>query len=605
MHPAQFLRPPTRGGLGVLLAAFLLAFGLAAPSSARTGTPDNAGEWTRPFEEDAGVPRCQSASSGSRLCKPVAQAAAVLPDGRVVYFEGVESYGGGRGSGSPEPSGAGHSRALDLRTGEAQFARPELRLDESAHPGPGDSSEDAPGAPGLPKSFVLPEMGGDPGGSVDTSPDEGVLFCSDLTTLSDGRVLVAGGNGPAGPPGRGGEVPNAGLVEGRQSARLYDWRTDTWRSAAAMNHPRHYPGVVELADGKVLVAGGVSRAISGTESLGVRRTETYDPAADSWTENHTGPESETALPLQPRLFLAPNGKVFYNGVGELWGSAGQGVDQALYGMQRFFDPRTKQWEAVGPSPYGARSDAFEIPLMLDPPYDQMTLLTVGGTLGGVGGAGMHLATVTTVDRLGNFFANRTAEMRHPRWSPSGVLLPDGGVFVVGGAYKDEVTSPGVPVTAPELYNPYKGEWREMADQARDRTYHHSALLLPDMRVLVGGHAPAVTAAGAEGAQLFSAGEPDASFEIWSPPYLYRGDRPKITRVQAGIAFGQRFPLGTPEAGDIEAVVLLRTPSPQHGSDSDQRGLLLEFERTGSTMLTVKAPPTAWPPRRATTTWWSG
>lgn len=357
-----------------------------------------------------------------------------------------------------------------------------------------------------------------------------------------------------------------------------------------MNHPRHYPGVVELADGKVLVAGGVSRAISGTESLGVRRTETYDPAADSWTENHTGPESETALPLQPRLFLAPNGKVFYNGVGELWGSAGQGVDQALYGMQRFFDPRTKQWEAVGPSPYGARSDAFEIPLMLDPPYDQMTLLTVGGTLGGVGGAGMHLATVTTVDRLGNFFANRTAEMRHPRWSPSGVLLPDGGVFVVGGAYKDEVTSPGVPVTAPELYNPYKGEWREMADQARDRTYHHSALLLPDMRVLVGGHAPAVTAAGAEGAQLFSAGEPDASFEIWSPPYLYRGDRPKITRVQAGIAFGQRFPLGTPEAGDIEAVVLLRTPSPQHGSDSDQRGLLLEFERTGSTMLTVKAPP---------------
>jgi hypothetical protein len=44
-------------------------------------------------------------------------------------------------------------------------------------------------------------------------------------------------------------------------------------------------------------------------------------------------------------------------------------------------------------------------------------------------------------------------------------------------------------------------------------------------------------------------------------------------------------------------VLLRTPSPQHGNDSDQRALRLEFSRSGERTLTATAPPsgTAAPP----------
>ena len=49
-------------------------------------------------------------------------------------------------------------------------------------------------------------------------------------------------------------------------------------------------------------------------------------------------------------------------------------------------------------------------------------------------------------------------------------------------------------------------------------------------------------------------------------------------------------LRTPDAAEIASVVLLRTPSPQHVMDPDQRGLTLSFTRTGPEILEVVAPP---------------
>ena len=76
----------------------------------------------------------------------------------------------------------------------------------------------------------------------------------------------------------------------------------------------------------------------------------------------------------------------------------------------------------------------------------------------------------------------------------GVLLPTGEVMVFSGADSDEVVLPGTgePVTTPELFDPTTETWRPMASQGRPRTYHNTAMLLPDGRVLVGGHAPIST-----------------------------------------------------------------------------------------------------------------
>jgi hypothetical protein len=83
---------------------------------------------------------------------------------------------------------------------------------------------------------------------------------------------------------------------------------------------------------------------------------------------------------------------------------------------------------------------------------------------------------------------------------------------------------------------------------------------------------------------------DPSFEVWTPPYLFRGPRPTVTRVQRGVGYGEAFTISTPDADLIESVLLLRTPSPGHVNDSDQRALRLDFTRGAGDVLTATAPP---------------
>jgi hypothetical protein len=548
----------------VLLACPLLLFVAAPPSSARRGTPDNVGLWGEPFEDGALCPATPG-GGGNDLCKPVAKGTAVLPDGRVIYVDGAESRPASGDKGAPAPQdGAGQSRVLDLRSGSPEFVVP-----PSAQEG------------------------------EEADPDRRLLQCADLVTLADGRILAVGGNGSSGvatPAGAPVGIPGGDALDpqGSPTARLFDWRTNSWQVAGAMNHGRWYGGAVTLADGKVLVAGGLNRVVNGTESSQVRVSETYDPATDTWTENNNGPESESTLPLQPRLFLAPNGKVLYNAGGQMWGPFGQSPDEAFYGFQQFYDPETQQWEKANRPSLGTRAGAAQVPLMMDPPYDQMTILTFGGTMGPSPGSGaaVNIATLSTVDKNGNIANSDTGDLERARTFASGVLLPDGSVLAIGGADTDDVLAPGsgVAVHSAEQYNPGKRIWAEVADHTRDRDYHSSAVLLPDMRVLLGGHAPAPGEAQAGAGELFSNTDPDPSFEIYSPRYLFRGSRPVITGAQAGIAYNEKFKIRTDEPDGIAGVVLLRIASPQHATDSDQRSLRLDYSRTGSTTLEAIAPP---------------
>jgi hypothetical protein len=514
------------------------------PARGAAGRPEVVGAWTPPFQEGGkGTPRCQ-ADAG---CTPVAVEAAVLPDGRVFYFEGVEDQtpGGGPPAAWPGPSplgGEGQARILDLRSGTPEWTTPP--------PPPGD------------------------------------LRCADLTQLPDGRLLIVGG------------------TDGN-NAVLFDPATGSFRPAAPMRQGRWYPHVALGPDGRATVFGGATR-LGGDTPLGqARRTETYQAETDTWVDNDAGPASQTGLPLQPRIVLAPNGRFLYAAAGQMWGPFGQSPDEGTTALYQFYDPKKKTWSVSGPAPFGARSGAFVVPLRLEAPYDQMTLVTFGGVLGPSPGSWLPanpLTTLTTVDANGAVSSRTTGNLNHARWFGSGVLLPDGKVLAVGGDDKDDAFAPGlaVAVRIPELYDPATGTWTEVAPQARDRGYHNVALLLPDMRVLLGGNAPIPAGYGDSHHDVgrpFANNDADPSFEIWSPPYLFRGPRPVVTHVQRGLPYGDSFEITTPDAGLIESVVLLRTPSPEHGNDSDQRALELEFTRTADDRLTATAPPsgTAAPP----------
>src|SRR5918999_3795312 len=114
-----------------VVAATLLIGGMVNTSSAQiVGTPDVVGQWTDPFEEGgAGVPRCVPSNDGSGfvVCKPAAQASAMLPDGRIMYYNGIESQENARGPSalSLSPSARdSQARVLSLSSGRPEWVVP-------------------------------------------------------------------------------------------------------------------------------------------------------------------------------------------------------------------------------------------------------------------------------------------------------------------------------------------------------------------------------------------------------------------------------------------------------------------------------------------------
>ena len=83
------------------------------------------------------------------------------------------------------------------------------------------------------------------------------------TSLTDGRVLVAGGY-------------NNGLY--LASAELYDPATRNWTLTGSLNFGRYGHTTTLLPDGKVLVASGLVAYLVYTPSA-----ELYDPATGNWT----------------------------------------------------------------------------------------------------------------------------------------------------------------------------------------------------------------------------------------------------------------------------------------------------------------------------------
>ena len=84
------------------------------------------------------------------------------------------------------------------------------------------------------------------------------------TLLPDGKVLVAGGY-------------SSGTLS---SAELYDPTTGTWTPTNSMANGRHYHTATLLLNGQVLVAAGAEEAGSNTT---LSSAELYDPATGTWT----------------------------------------------------------------------------------------------------------------------------------------------------------------------------------------------------------------------------------------------------------------------------------------------------------------------------------
>lgn len=243
-------------------------------------------------------------------------------------------------------------------------------------------------------------------------------------------------------------------------------------------------------------------------------------------------------------------------------------------------------------------------------YSRAEFLTSGGTLTAFAGTspGTYLATdssrIDSVDLTGGgmaYSSRLTGKLNQRRWFSTGVMLPDQSVMVFNGADRDGVVLPGLDVATrrAERFDPVIETWKPMATANRMRTYHNTATLMPDGRVLIGGHAP-ITTAYLSAINLQSLGfSPndgrDPSFEIYSPPYVSRTDRPVIdsTTVEpVNVERDSLFTVKTSDAAVVDKVQLIRFTDLTHLVDADQRSVEIPIVSRLGSKVQIKLPTNA-------------
>lgn len=353
----------------------------------------------------------------------------------------------------------------------------------------------------------------------------GDLHCAGHATLADGRVIVIGG-------------VNVDPFIGINVTATFDPATSTWENKTPMRFARWYPTATTLADGQLL-------ATSGTDQNKVKVTtpEVYDPGTDSWRTL-----TARTQPIYPWMYQLPNGKVFEaapKSTTALLDTAGSGS---------WTPGPTSGWDNGN----GCCSESGAM-------YGIGKIIRSGGNDPAIARTGTIDMTAASPQWT------ETAPMAFPRRRHNMVLLADGSVMAVGGTrVADDATQ---AVLAGEIWNPDTRAWTTVAAMSQPRMYHSAALLLPDGRVVAaGGDTP-------------DAGKRTA--QIYSPPYLFKGARPAITTSPVSAAYGGGFTVGTDTPG-IDGVALIRPGAVTHAIDMNQRYVPLQFTQSGNE-LTVGAP----------------
>lgn len=541
-------------------------------------------------------------------CKPSAGSIALLPDNRLVYFNALENtenaeFNVFREGG--EVTVNDQTRILAMGgDGKAAWARPAVNDSGAVNP----TNDTSP--PSDPVSAFVDSFGSGISPN-DEARNDGSLFCAHLVNLYDGRVLAAGGTD---------YYTELGLVEleGLKNTRIFDPVSNRWSQADPMSWGRWYPTLTTLANGNLFVVSGVRKLIKPVygdrpqdSGRNETHTEIFQPGCNGgkgkWTDNGAG--GQQSLPLFARMHLLPNNQVLFAASGQAYNPFGQAYDEVLWNFMSAYDPASNAWTSIGipglASLYpGFRGSTTNILLPLVPDtngsYNQADFLTMGGVIGTTPGSYFPVAhsRVDSIRLAGGemtLTSRDVGALSKARWYGQGVLLPSGQVMLFSGADGDEVIQPGsaVPITDPEMYDPVSETWTVMSPQGKARTYHNSALLLPDGRVLVGGHSPINL-----GYAVFfdvptrSPQGRDPTFEIFSPPYIFM-NRPRINSLSANsVAPGSTLTINTLNASDVVAggyVVLVRRTAITHLVDGDQRNVVLNITGNTADSLTVQIP----------------
>lgn len=406
-------------------------------------------------------------------------------------------------------------------------------------------------------------------------PDTGVmtaqsfgedLFCCGHATLPDGRILINGGASTAG--------------RGIRSTNIFDPVAQAWNKVADMNHARWYPTTLSLPDGRILTFSGRDQNGAVTAPM-----EVYDPAANTWTDLPAS--ASKTVDIYPGMHLLWNGKILYTGTrwegSQPWASPPQTA---------LFDPPSNSWANVGNHVLVNRTEGTSVLLPpLEPAptaheHDHPEPPKLSPTLSRVlvaGGPGnpntpFNARSAEIIDMADAAPAwRRIADMNSPRNNVNCVILPDAKVLFCTGIDGFKWT-PNTPSLQAEMFDPQSETWTAMASMTVARQYHSVSVLLPDGRVLNTG------SVGAGGNLM--------SMEVYSPPYLFRGPRPKLSSWPTALGYGAAFTVESPDACRIDKACLIKASTITHHTNTDQRYLRLHPIRHGHCGLRMSSPANA-------------
>ncbi|TVZ13862.1 MopE-related protein [Maribacter sp. MAR_2009_72] len=409
----------------------------------------------------------------------------------------------------------------------------------------------------------------DPKGGIDgngaalgsfTSNTDHDMFCPGINNLADGRILSAGGTSS-------------------EKTSIYDWRTNSWTVADQMNIPRGYQGNVTLKDGSVFTIGGSwsggfygnrnaerYSTLTGWQKLSNVHGEDIFVGADYAEENQGNYRIDNHVWLWP----APNGKLFHAGPSEMmhWIDVdvpGGSIIEA--GIRQDVNQNIRDY-------YSMKGNTVM--------FDKGKILKTGGA-GAYGDD--DIGTVPArdnsfiIDLNGIGFGDMpnvsfVGNMSRPRTMHNSTVLPNGEVLITGGLEYAAVFTDVTAVKGAEIFNENTG-WRSVAAMQIPRTYHSVAILMVDGRVFVGG-------GGLCDSTEDCVNHMDA--EIYSPPYLFNPDntlaeRPEI--INGPESSGYDSTINIEATPGIQQFSLIRFSAATHSTNNEQRRIPVDFTANGN------------------------
>lgn len=445
--------------------------------------------------------------------------AILLHTGRVLYF---------RSGYPPRPDGTSESRVWDPATGVIS-------------------------------TQIIPKWPADP-----NDIDPPLLFCSGHCALPDGKILVAGGHRQLLQEEANGEF------RGLQYTYIFDPVSEAWAPTGTQQTPhpmadgRWYPTVTALGEPRndptrrAIAMSGYRREFSGGHSVTNDDPETYSllpPPGGGWSKMPDPNAAKQPFPdLYPGAHVVPRGayarKIFYS----------MPMLQA-YIFDPFADVGQPVWTPIASPRSQHRNLGSSVLLPIRSGNNEAKVLIIGG-------ANPAVSTMEIIDlndpsgpswqaKESMFFVRRNCDA---------VLLPDGKILIVGGhRYSDPNTGQHLdPYNTAELFDPATEKLTSLCEMSIPRIYHSTAVLLPDGRVWASGGEIPVGYTGST-----------QNIEIFSPGYLFEGERPVIQSAPANISYGSSFGINT--SLPVSSAVLLRPCSVTHAMDMEQRYVELSIQ----------------------------